>query len=64
MQIVNINKLYLSIALNKIEVNFSGQTFAVESDENNPQLTSNISLAEIIRNINPADKNFLKYYSS
>lgn len=47
------NKLYLAVTLNKIEVNISGQTFAELSDENNPPLTSDISITEIIKNINP-----------
>ena len=55
------NSLYIAIALNKIEVDVSGQTSDKGIGENNPRSTSKISIADIIRNINPVDASFLKY---
>ncbi len=57
----NQNQLYVSVNLKKIEAG----VLELLSDDNHPggnsRPTSKYSLAEIIKNVNPADGDFLKY---
>ena len=56
------NRLYLAVALTKIETSVMGNA---ESEDNQIPTSllpvSDISLAELFENVNPIDENFLKY---
>ncbi len=56
------NRLYLAVALTKIETSVMGNTILDGNQASTYLLPiSNISISEIFAKINPADKNFLKY---
>ena len=55
------NRLYLAVALTKIEIGVMGNTASDEQKATSLLPISNISIADIFEKINPYDKNFLKY---
>jgi len=57
----NENRLYLAVALTKIETGVKGNTASKERKATSLLPVSDISIAEIFTKINPTDKNFLKY---
>ena len=57
----NNNRLYLAVALTKIETGVMGDT-ALQREERTRLLpVSNISIPDLIKKINPRDENFFKY---
>ena len=57
----NNNRLYLAVAMTKInEADVVGNTARI-NERTNLLPTSNISIVDIFKKINPQDKNFLKY---
>lgn len=56
----NENRLYLAVALTKIETGVKGNTAPESRKSTSLVPVSNISIAEIFSKINPTDKNFLK----
>ncbi|MBQ2934440.1 MAG: DNA/RNA non-specific endonuclease [Clostridia bacterium] len=54
------NQLYVSVTLQKMKANLMG-TSSEQSSYHIPKSTFNYSLPDIIKNVNPADKEFLKY---
>lgn len=58
----NENRLYLAVAMTKInEADVVGNTGDNDVAQTNLLSTSNISIVNIFKKINPQDKNFLKY---
>lgn len=55
------NKLYVSVTLKRIEADLMGATSKQSASLYTPKSTSVYSIAEIIKNINPSDGDFLKY---
>ena len=55
------NRLYLSVALTKIEIGVMGNTASDEQKATSLLPISNISIADIFSKINPIDRKFLKY---
>lgn len=56
------NKLYLTVALTKVETGVMGATYAAELQQTRNLLPiSEYSLADLFANINPKDAEFLKY---
>ena len=54
------NQLYVSVTLQKMKADLMG-TSSEQSSYHIPKSTFNYSLPDIIKNVNPADKEFLKY---
>lgn len=57
----NENRLYLSVALTKIETSVMGNTASDEQMATNLLPVSKISISDLFAKINPIDKYFLKY---
>lgn len=58
----NNNRLYVAVALTKIETGVMGNTILDNNQASTYLLpVSNISISEIFKNVNPKDKKFLKY---
>ena len=55
------NRLYLSVALTKIEIGVMGNTAPEEQKATSLLPISNISISDIFSKINPIDRKFLKY---
>ena len=55
------NRLYLAVALTKIETGVKGNTAPDEQKATSLLPISNVSISDIFNKINPIDKNFLKY---
>ena len=58
----NNNRLYVAVALTKIETGVMGNTILDNNQASTYLLpVSNISISEIFKNVNPKDRKFLKY---
>ncbi len=57
----NENRLYLAVALTKIETGVMGDTALLKEGRTRLLPVSTISISQLIKKINPVDKNFFKY---
>jgi len=57
----NKNRLYLAVALTKIEASVMGDTALPKEERTRLLLTSEYSIPQLIEKINPSDENFFKY---
>ena len=57
----NENRLYLAVALTKIETSVKGDTALQKEGRTRLLPVSDISVSRLIEKINPADENFFKY---
>ena len=57
----NQNRLYLAVALTKIETSVMDDTALQEGERTRLLPVSDISIPQLIKKINPEDENFFKY---
>lgn len=55
------NVLHLTVALNEIEANALKPTSVEKNGENDSDIASTFIIADVVKKINPDDRNFLKY---